>query len=91
MVPSVPPSDDAELAHQAVVLVVQHVAVDDEFAGVVGEVAGDSDAFVQYLDAAIRRLLLKVSVACAGQASTSSTWRGPPFSLPRRSEKSCTT
>ena len=29
------------------VLVVQHVTVDDEFAGVVGEVAGDEDAFVR--------------------------------------------
>ena len=34
-----------ELGHQAVVLVVEHVAVDDELAGVVDEVAGDEDAF----------------------------------------------
>ena len=42
---SPPSADDLELAHQAVVLVVEHVAVDDELAGVVGEVAGDEDPF----------------------------------------------
>ena len=36
--------NNLELGHQAVVLVVEHVAVDDELAGVIGEVAGDEDA-----------------------------------------------
>ena len=36
---------DLELGHQAVVLVVEHVAMDDELAEVVAEVAGDEDPF----------------------------------------------
>ena len=36
---------DLELAHQPVVLVVEHVAVDRELAAVVAEVAGDEDPF----------------------------------------------
>src|SRR5205085_11173035 len=40
-------ADHLELGHKSMVLVVEHVAVDHELAGVVGEVAREEDLFVR--------------------------------------------